>query len=288
MFTVYFNAFWKGFLDKSDPIDYTFFLDFFEKVFKTNCVLGNNIQEADILVESMFGSFQLVGAKQWKYAFYFSGENYAPNDSRYTAIFCGTTKYPNCFVLPQILVYMHCQSLVPKFINRPLRPHIPSKFACSVISNPNGSVRNKFIQRMEDRGIHVDHGGQYKNNIGCVVSGHYNSPSMESFFKEYKFAITMENSFDEYYITEKICHGLQAGVIPIYWGTQRVTEYINKERILLLENESETAMDSLIDKMLSMSESEYLEIVNKHILVNPNILNNIVLELQTLIDRKDG
>jgi hypothetical protein len=277
---IYFNGFWPGFMDSMDPVDYRFFLDLFGRIFNTTCVCGNNIQEADILVESMFGGIQLIGMKQWKYAFYYSGENYVPNDPRYTAVFGGSTKYENCVKIPQILSYMYCNNLITKFLNPVPQTRVPSKIACSIISNPKSSVRNRFIQRLEYRGIRVDNGGRYKNNIGGAISGTYNSPEVVSFFQDHKFAITMENSYDEYYITEKICHGLHAGVIPIYWGTPRVSEYINGERILQLHDESDEAMDTLIDRMLSITDSEYLEIVNKPILVQADMYEQIVEDIQ--------
>ena len=283
---IYFNAFWNGFMDSKDPVDYRFFLDLFGRIFNTICTCGYNIHEADILVESMFGSIQLIGMKQWKYAFYYSGENYVPNDSRYTAILGGTTKYDNCVKMPQILSYMYCNDLLTKFAKPVSQTRIPTKLACSIISNPNASVRNTFIQRLEDRGIHVDHGGRYKNNMGGTISGQYNSPEVASFFADHKFAITMENSYDEYYITEKICHGLRAGVIPIYWGTPHVSEYINSERILQLHDESDEAMDALIDRMISMSDEEYLEIVNKPILVRQDMYERVIIDIQRYLGSK--
>lgn len=277
---IYFNAFWSGFMEGRDPVDYRFFLDLFGRVFNTTCTYGHNIQDADILVESMFGSIPLIGMKQWKYAFYYSGENYVPNDSRYTAILSGSTKYENCVKMPHILSYMYCNHLIPRFLNPTPQTNVPSKIACTIISNPSATVRNTFIQRLEDRGVHVDHGGRYKNNIGATISGQYNSPEVVSFFADHKFAITMENSFDEYYITEKICHGLHAGVIPIYWGTPRITEYINSERILQLRDSTPEAMDALIDRMLSMTDREYLEIVNKPILVQHDMYERSIENIQ--------
>jgi hypothetical protein len=283
---IYFNGFWNGFMDSADPVDYRFFLDLFGRIFNTTCISGHNIQEADILVDSMFGGFQLIGMKQWKYAFYYSGENYVPNNSRYTAILGCVAKYDNCVKLPLILSYMYCNNLLTTFGNIIHKTHVPSKIACSIISNSGGSVRNAFIQRLEDRGIHVDHGGRYKNNIGGAISGQYNSPEVSSFFADHKFSITMENSYNEYYITEKICHGLHVGTIPIYWGTLRVTEYINGERILQLHNESVEAMDALIDRMVSMSDAEYLEIVNKPILVQSNMYERIIEDIQQYMRKK--
>jgi hypothetical protein len=280
---IHFNGFWPGFLENNNPVTCTFFIDFFGKVFNQSCTIGHNIQEADVLIESMFGSFVLVGVKHWKYSFYYSGENYVPNDSRYTAVLGGTTKYANCIKIPLIIPYMYSNNLFLKFANPIVQTSIPSKFACTVISNSNGFVRNKFIQRLEDRGIHVNHGGRYKNNMGGQVSGQHNSLDMESFFAQHKFAITMENSLDMYYITEKICHGLQAGVIPVYWGPVSVYEYINKERILMLENDSDDAIDMLIDRMVSMSDSEYMDIVKKPIFANPRILDDTVEEVQRFL-----
>jgi hypothetical protein len=281
---IYFNAMWNGFMD-TDPVNYLFFLDLFSKVFNTVCEVGHTIQDSTILIESMFGSIKLVGVKKWDYSFYYSGENYIPCDSRYTAILGGHATTTGIVKLPQIISYMHCNKLFEKFANPVRHTSVPSKFACTIISNPNACVRNAFIKRLEDRGIHVDHGGSYKNNIGGTIPGEYNSPEVASFWAAHKFAITMENSVDDYYITEKICHGLQSGVIPVYWGTPRICEYINRERILQLRSDSNEDMDNLIDRMISMSDAEYLDIVNKPSLTQPDMYANAIKELQDYLAR---
>ena len=279
---VYFNMFWPDFMT-TNPVNYNFFIRLLSSIFETDVEVSTNIQESDILVESMFGSIPLIGLKQWKYSFYYSGENYVPNNSRYTAVLGGSTQYPNCIKLPQILSYMYCGNLFTQFSRPIFQTSVPSLFACTVISNPNGKVRNKFIQRMEDCGIRIDHGGKYKNNIGHTLGGDYNSPDMLSFFGKYKFAITMENSLDTYYLTEKVCHGLQSGVIPVYWGSSHIHEYINPERILILKSDSDEDMDALIRHMVHMTADEWLEIVKKPIFSRANLLEDAIKEIKTRI-----
>lgn len=281
---IYFNMFWPNFMT-TDPVNYTFFIDFFSRVFNTKCTYCFNIQEADILIESMFGSFPLIGIKKWKYAFYYSGENFMPTDERYTAILGCSTKNANYSKVPQIISFMYCTKLLEEFKIPKHQTVVPKKLLCSLISNSNGSVRNAFIQRLEDRGIHIDHGGRYKHNIDKEITGTYNSPDVKSFLSNYKFVIAMENSYDEYYITEKICHGLQNGIIPIYWGPQTVNEYINSERFLHLKSDAIEDMDVLIDRILSMSDETYLHIVNQPILACSNIFETSVDTVKSCLNQ---
>lgn len=50
--------------------------------------------------------------------------------------------------------------------------------------------------------------------------------------KDYKFAITMENQFENGYITEKIFNGVLGDTIPIYAGAPDVDKYLNTKRFV--------------------------------------------------------
>jgi hypothetical protein len=75
----------------------------------------------------------------------------------------------------------------------------------------------------------------------------------------------MENTKIGHYITEKIINGFKAGVVPIYWGSQHVAEHFNSKRFIILEDTKEETINCVIDRMASMSDEEYLEMVNEPI-----------------------
>jgi hypothetical protein len=118
-----------------------------------------------------------------------------------------------------------------------------------------------------ERAMPVFFGGKYKNNVGGVVGGSYNSTGMAEFYKRGKFAITMENSDKPYYITEKLVNGLRSGVVPVYWGTSRIGEFFNPRRFLHLSaNATQQDMDVLIHRMKTMTDQEYANIIREPIM----------------------
>ena len=102
----------------------------------------------------------------------------------------------------------------------------------------------------------------------------YNSNEILNFYSQYKFVICLENTKQETYITEKIINGFLAKTIPIYWGSDSIYDYFNKERFINIPNLSETMINKVIGEIISIitDDSKYLEMVNKPIF-NDNQLN---------------
>jgi hypothetical protein len=163
-----------------------------------------------------------------------------------------------------------------------MRPiiYVPPKMVCAIISNPCGMVRNKFLDKLEQK-THVYYGGSYRNNIGYCIGGDHNSNELIDFIRQHKFVITMENSEEDYYITEKICNGLFAGIIPVYWGSPNICEYFNSNRFLHLTSENE--IDNIVDKMMNMNDETYLKMVHSTILVNTNNIDPIVEDIKNIL-----
>lgn len=67
---VFCNGFWYGFFDKSDPIHSGFFVRLLSDVFDEDVMLSNNIDDADILLESIFTNTSYINYKAWKSSFF--------------------------------------------------------------------------------------------------------------------------------------------------------------------------------------------------------------------------
>jgi hypothetical protein len=97
----------------------------------------------------------------------------------------------------------------------------------------------------------------------------------------------MENTKKEHYITEKLINGFRAGIIPIYWGSPHISEYFNTKRFLILEDDSETSINAVIDRMVNMSDEEYFQIVNEPIFNTgmniDTVYNNAVKNIKKLV-----
>jgi hypothetical protein len=276
MLTIYYNAFWPGIDIAMNKV--------FERVFGQPVQMTENWLEADVLCENLcqlYESFLL--RKKWTYSFLVSFEFHlgqmAPFLSRYSCVLSGLPNGANHVKLPFVL-----ECILREGLKDTVRSIVPSKLVSAVIKNRNGSQRNAFLDAA-DAVVRVDYGGQYRNNIGGPIPGIHCDQTLIDFYKQYKFVIAMENTEHEYYITEKIFNAIKAGVIPIYWGSPHVCKYFNKNRFIHLENTSPAEIARVLNKMQTMTDAEYLEMVNQPIFARPldELLMDTVRPVQSLL-----
>lgn len=262
---VFCNGFWTGFFEKTDPINIEFFFNLLRDVYNEEPVLTHTIEDADILMESVFTGTTFVNHKPWRASFLYTGESYYARCmydtlSSYTCILGFNYTERNFVEFPLYLLYLKS---IPDMDLSPTKT-IPNNHTTAVISNGTVNERVIFLDRL-DRRMPVIYGGSYKNNIGGKLEGHYASDNLTNFYKNSKFAITMENARVGHYITEKLINGFKAGVVPIYWGSKHVAEHFNSKRFIILEDTTEDSMNRVIDRMATMSDEEYFNMVNEPI-----------------------
>jgi hypothetical protein len=273
---VFFNKFWPGFAEKTDIIDCTFFVQLLEKTFNAAIHVTQRPDDATILVESIFGSYSLLGYKKWRATILFTGESdysNTQNVDKYDCVLGFEDTHDNFVKCPLFIIFLLTNPSIMKEIEnveRPIPTEIPPNFASIIISNAyHGKERLEFFNTAKKE-MPVFSGGKHDNNVGFVVPGSYNSSAMVDFYRRGKFAITMENNDKPYYITEKLINGIRAGVVPIYWGTQRVTEFFNPRRFIHLSSSpTKVDIETMITRMKNMTEEEYLNIIREPVLVRP-------------------
>jgi hypothetical protein len=95
------------------------------------------------------------------------------------------------------------------------------KFCAFVVSNPSNPLRNAAFHWLSEY-KRVDSAGRLFNNMGDAIFAGAGGGGGElkklDFFRDYKFALTYENSSARGYTTEKYLHAKAAGCVPIYWG----------------------------------------------------------------------
>ena len=271
--SVYFQSFWKGFTEKTDAIDTTFFMKLLKKTYSRPIHISRTPDNADILVESIFGHMSYLHYKKWTATILYTGETHYYNVTdidKYDCVLGFEETGGNFVKCPFYILFLLSNPVIISQITgaNPSAPVPPPNIASVILSNVHGSERLAFMNHLEKK-MPVKYGGKYKNNIGRVVSGQFNSPEMTDFYKGGKFAITMENGDRPYYITEKIVNGFRSGVIPVYWGTSKISEYFNPRRFLQLKSTSQEDMDELVKVMTTMTNQEYLDIIREPILVRP-------------------
>ena len=289
---ILFNGWFSGFFNKENPgVTVDFFLELFKNVYNETCEIGN-INDSEVLCEfdmllSCPGTF--VRAKKWRTTFLFNGEStMKSNKSLYDVVLCGERNHKNVVNVPLFVPYIYTNNFVDRLSQKKNINVVPNKNVCVIISNPSGNIRNEFLDKLEKH-INIDYAGNYKNNIGGCIKYKYNSEEFLNFISEYKFVISMENSKEDTYITEKIIHGLLANTVPIYWGSDRIFDYFNKKRILNLS--SSKYITEVISQILHISNNNnlWLSMVNENNFNDNKLTRNIDSiseDIRCLIDRQ--
>ena len=154
--------------------------------------------------------------------------------------------------------------------HRPYYPLACKKFCTFVVRNGGSQTRNIFMRKLSRQYKQVDCCGPFENNVGHLA------PEDETeygdryypYLQQYKFMICFENTKKKNYVTEKLLNAYAAGTIPIYWGTPDVLNWFNPKAFLYLEDETEEAMDRLIERIKEIDQKEelYQSIFNEPLL----------------------
>jgi hypothetical protein len=282
------HGFWSGFVNQTNPVNITFFLELFKIVFNENIELCNDFKEADILLESIFDSKTFLFDKEWKCTFLYSGESRLnAHHKKYSCVLYGDRNHDNIINVPLFVPNLYSSKLIEKYKSQLQIDHVPSKNICVIISNDGGKERNKFLDKLEKK-INIDYAGNYKNNVQRITHP-YNSKEFIDYVSQYKFIISMENSRGDTYITEKILHGFTAQIIPVYWGSVQVTDYFNKDRFINLSNmdDDERVINDIVEIM--NDDKRYLDIINKPIFHKNHFertIEDIAKDIKNLIASK--
>lgn len=137
-----------------------------------------------------------------------------------------------------------------------------TKFCCFIVSNPNGTIRNKIFQEL-NKIKHIESSGKHWNNSGFIVAGGHSESTIINYISDFKFCICSENSEDGGYCTEKIVQCMIAGTIPIYWGDPQITKYFREESFIRVKSEKD--ISSAIQRVIRLDkdESEYNEVLKE-------------------------
>jgi hypothetical protein len=292
-------------MEKTDSTDISFFLDLFQNVFDEDVEIEHSFEDADILLETVFSDKTYLFDKAWKYTFLFSGESRLnAHYKSYSCVLYGERNHDNIINVPLFVPNIYCCNLLDKLesshkasltvasltvasltvASLTVASLNQKKSVCSVMSNSSGNDRNRFIDELE-KVMKVDHLGSYRSNAPRITE-YCGSDEFIEKISEYKFIISMENSRGETYITEKILHGLRAGIIPIYWGSPRIFDYFNKERFIYLENSEDcSAVINQIQEIMN-DDSKFREMVNKPIFSEERTLVEIAKDIKNLIFEK--
>jgi GR25 family glycosyltransferase involved in LPS biosynthesis len=119
---------------------------------------------------------------------------------------------------------------------------------------------------------------RFISNSNC----NYNDISVELYSK-YKFVIAVESHYREGYFTEKMINPLIANSIPIYWGHPDIFKFINKKRVIYIDDFQN--LDELVEyiKFLDNNNEQYNNIIKEPIFLENKELSDILNDLRNNI-----
>lgn len=276
---IFINAFYNGFADKTDCINVDLIETILKKTKIHNFEITNNLNEANILLESCFGN-SIKNYKKWDLKIFFSGESWIVDLNNYDIILKSSFTQNNIINFPLCVYYILNNNLMNKVINRPIITKVPSKFCVFCVSNGGSMPRNKMFEVLNTY-KKVDSIGKFNNNVGFNINSSYWSEEYINFLKDYKFIICFENSKYDTYVTEKIVNAQIANILPIYWGTNYVKTIFNENSFIYLENENDNnsylkVLQNVIE--LDQDDNKYLNFINKNVLNNEYFNNNFSID----------
>jgi hypothetical protein len=285
---IYVNGFWDGFIEKTDANHIEFFENILKKTKLSNYKITNDINQANVLLESCFSN-SVLNTKSWKTSIFYSGEpflsfiedqdNILDSETiltkqktkgligNYNIVLFSEESKNNIINLPLFVYYIYGNNIFNKLITRPLITKVPKHFCCFIVSNGGCEIRNKMFTILNSyKKVHSY--GKFNNNMGMNLNFNYWTDEFRRFISNYKFIICFENSKFGTYSTEKIINPYLAEIIPIYWSSNKINNIISKNSMLFLENETDDCFQNLLEKIkeLDNSDEKYLEFINRSII----------------------
>ncbi len=154
---------------------------------------------------------------------------------------------------PKPIPIDRCTKVYPEELER------RKKFCAFVVSNPSNPLRNAAFQWLSCY-KHVDSAGALFNNVGPVLAagpgGGGGELKKHEFLKDYKFALTFENSSSPGYCTEKLLHAKASGCVPIYWGDPKVNRDFDLKGMINVQEL--TSAGDLIEAVRKIDENDEL------------------------------
>ena len=108
-----------------------------------------------------------------------------------------------------------------------------TKLICSIASGLNGMPgyqnRRQFFENFSAANLLFDLFGKFSEFAASIPSYRGQCIFKWKTVSQYKYSLIIENSTDDYYISEKIFDALICGSMPIYYGSDKIFEVLPKE-----------------------------------------------------------
>ncbi len=257
----------------------------FYRIIKANYNIIES-DDPDYIIVSLFG-------KPYEYCNYpqvrimYSGENYIPdfNLIDYAFVPYDLKLYDRSFFCP---TFANCyeRTIQMETIDRNYSmDFVKSKeyFANFIASHESEyNIRGDFFKKLSEY-KRIESIGSYLNNMpdGRTVS--FLDDSKIQFQKKCKFSLCFESNKHHGFITEKIIDAFAAGTIPIYYGSDTVTEIFNSKAFINCNDFDN--FDDVIKRIIELdcNDELYLDMLHQPILINNNYSSDLYLRMENFI-----
>ena len=136
-------------------------------------------------------------------------------------------------------------------------PEEKSKLLCSVVTGFNGvpgyKDRQAFLEKLSASNPDFDLYGRYGKIIQRISSYRGFSAIKYQTVGNYKYSLTIENTNEDWYISEKIFDALLCGSMPIYHGTKRIFDLIPHDWFYYLPDLSDRSIE-LVNQLIQTDQ----------------------------------
>ena len=202
----------------------------------------------------------------------YTGENYIPdfNLIDYALIPYDLKLYDRCLYYPSFSNNFKRTLSLPTIDRNYTSDFLNSKqyFANFISSHESeGGIRGDFFKKLSHY-KRVESPGTYLNNMPNGETVQFMTDSKTNFQKNSKFSLCFESTKHHGFVTEKLMDALVAGSIPVYYGSETVTEIFNKKSFINCNDYN--SFDEVIEKIIELdnNDEKYLEMLRQPILVD--------------------
>lgn len=221
-------------------------------------IIFENRADCNVIVKSHFLNEEPLWNQEKRPYILWSGEAYSqpvpPNASKHIYMVSTLTdpRDPYSIYIPYVL---HSPYLYRnKLYENVERPYLLAY--CS--SNPvilREILFDKFVELAGEEKCHAlgkchgSHPGTQRK-----IDGTWESDALIEAYKNYKFVFAMENRKVPGYVTEKIMNAFYSGAIPIYWGSDNISQLFNKKAFINLGDFN--CLADCVNHCISMTDDE--------------------------------
>jgi len=124
----------------------------------------------------------------------------------------------------------------------------------------------------------------FGKSIETFGRGYFPLPNKIYGLKDYAFSLTIENTRQDYYFTEKLIDCFMTGTIPIYWGCPSIYEFFNPNGMICFKDIHDMkyilntiSLDMYKDKIEAVKEN--FELAKKYLIAEDFMFENYLKDL---------